>query len=91
MTYSDMLSQLDFFILYFWAIAFINFRPLEIYKNLGLPLSTVTLLLPTATQITISICIFVSVVIQREITFFIKIYAKVFQIWFQCKTQLLFF
>ena len=31
-----------FYVLFLWAIAVSDFRPLEIYKNLGLPLSTIT-------------------------------------------------
>ena len=31
-----------FYVLFLWAIAVSNFRPLEIDKNLGLPLSTIT-------------------------------------------------
>ena len=31
-----------FYILFLWAIAVSDFRPLEIYKNLSLPLSTIT-------------------------------------------------
>ena len=30
-----------FYVLFLWAIAVSNFRPLEIYKNLGIPLSTI--------------------------------------------------
>ena len=30
------------YVLFLWAIAVSNFRPLEPYKNLGLPLSTIT-------------------------------------------------
>ena len=32
-----------FYVLFIWAIAVSAFCPLEIYKNLGLPLSTITL------------------------------------------------
>ena len=83
-----------FYVLFLWAIAASDYRALEIYKNLGLPLS---LLQQTATQITISVNIFVSNIIQYEISFFIKIHVKVLtkvfyiQIWFKCETQLLFF
>ena len=31
-----------FFVLFFWAITVSDFRPLKIYKNLGLPLCTFT-------------------------------------------------
>ena len=44
MTHSDMLYLLDIYIhiLFLWAIAVSNFRPLEIYRNFSLLLSTIT-------------------------------------------------
>ena len=45
MIYSDMVYRPDtmyFYVLFLWAIAASDFRPLEIHKNLGLPLSTIT-------------------------------------------------
>ena len=47
------------FLLFLWGIAVSDFHPLDIYKNLGLPLSAV-ILQSTATQITISINMFIS-------------------------------
>ena len=41
MTHSDMFYRLCIFT-FFWAIAVLDFRPFEIYKNLGLPMSTIT-------------------------------------------------
>ena len=42
LTHSHNLSTGYFYILFLWAIAILDFRPLEIYKNLGLPLSPMT-------------------------------------------------
>ena len=42
MTHSGMLYRLDISVLVLWEIAISDFRPLEIYKNLGRPLSTIT-------------------------------------------------
>ena len=44
MTHSDMLHQSTgyFHVLFLWPIAVSDFSLLEIYKNFGLPLSTVT-------------------------------------------------
>ena len=41
-TFWLVLSTGYFYALFLWAIAVSDFRPLEIYKNLGLPLSTIT-------------------------------------------------
>ena len=40
-TFLHVLSTGYFYILFLWAIAVSNFRPMEIYENLGLPLSTI--------------------------------------------------
>ena len=69
-----------------------TFVPLKFIKTYSFP-CLVSLLLSTATQITIFINIFVSNIIQYEITFFIKVHVKGFyiEISFYCETQLLFF
>ena len=41
MTHCDMLYRMDISVLFWWTIAVSDFRPLEIYKNVGLPLSTI--------------------------------------------------
>ena len=86
-----------FYALFLWAIAVLDFRPLKIYKNVDLPLSTFTFTI-TATQIAISvnmsICVKYYTVWNQ---FFIKIHVKVktkdfyIQIWFKYETPLLFF
>ena len=41
-TFQHVVSTGYFYALFLWAIAFSDFRPLEIYKNVGLPLSFIT-------------------------------------------------
>ena len=48
-----------FFVLFLWVIAVSDVRPLEIYKNLDLSLSTITPTVITATHITIPINMFI--------------------------------
>ena len=76
-----------FYILFLWAMAVSDFLSLKVYKNLGPPLSSITFTVNSHAD-NLSINIFVSNIIQYEIRFFIKIYAKVFyiQIWFKCET-----
>ena len=79
-----------FYVLFFSAIAITDFHPLQIYENKAVP-CLLSLLQSTTTQISINI--FVSNIIQYEISLFIKICVMVFyvQIWFKCETSLLFF
>ena len=42
MTHSGMLHKRDISVLFLWATVVSDFRSLEIYKNLGLSLSTIT-------------------------------------------------
>ena len=41
-TFWYVVSTGDFYVLILWAITVLDFRPLEIYKNLGLPSSNIT-------------------------------------------------
>ena len=84
-----------FYVLFLWAMAITDFRPLEIYKNLGFPLFTITFTANSHANNHL-LQIFIELpwnIIQYEITFFINIYVKVFyiQIRFKYETQLLFF
>ena len=73
-----------------WTIAVSDFHPLEIYKNLGLPLSTITFTVNCHKDNQ-----FYKHIHLRS--FFIKINVKVLtkvfytHIWFQCETLLLLF
>ena len=75
MTHSDMLYQSTgyFHVLFLWPIAVSDFRLLEIYKNFGLPLSTVTFTDNHADN-----HFYKYIYFSFEISFFIKIYFKVF-------------
>ena len=84
MAHSDMLYRLDISTFYFYEpLLFQIFISWKFIKTLALPcliplLPYISMLLQTTTTlITISINIFVSNIIQFEISFLIKIYVKV--------------
>ena len=83
-----------FYVLFLWAIAVPDFCPLEIYKNLGLPLSSITFKVNShaGNQYYKYIYLF-QTLWSMKWAFFIKIHVKVFyiQIWLKCKTTLSFF
>ena len=100
MTYSDMLHQLNISTFYFYEpFLFQIFVPWKFIKPQAF-LCLLSLLQSTATQVIISVnmfqILFVSNIIQYEITFFIKINVKVLTkffciyIWFKCQTLVLF-
>ena len=54
-TFWHAVSTGYFYVLFLWPIVVSDFRPLETYKNLGLPLSTITFTVNSHAEITISI------------------------------------
>ena len=101
MIHSKMFHRLDNSTFYFYEpglfqifVPWSDFRPLEIYKNLGFTLSTSTFIVNNHTDIT-SMNIFICFKYYTVWTqfFFIKIHVKVFYIyiWFKCEAPLLFF
>ena len=82
-----------FYVLFLWTIAVSDFRSLEIYKNLNPPLSNITLTVNSHADNHFYKYIHLFQYHTAWISFFIKIQVKVFyfQIWFKCKTPLLFF
>ena len=70
-TFGNLVSTGYFYVLFLWGIAVSYFCLLEIYKNFDLSLSTITLQ-STATQITISINIFVSIIYSIKSVFLLK-------------------
>ena len=57
-TFWNVVSTGYSFVLFLWAIAVPDFCPLETYKNLGLPLSTITFIVNSMqTTIFINICL----------------------------------
>ena len=78
-------------------MAISDFYFLEIYKNLGFSLSTITFTVNSPADNHFYKYLFLSNIIQFEINFFIKIHVKVMtkvfyiQICFKCETPLLFF
>ena len=79
-TFWHVVSTGYFFVLFSWVISVSDFCPLEIYKNLGLLLSTITFTVNSHADNN-----FFKYISQ---VFFIKIQAKVcyIQIWFKCET-----
>ena len=86
-----------FYVLFLSTIAVSDLRPLEIYKKLGLPLSTVTFTVNSHADNHFYKYVFVSNIVQFEFSFFIKIHVQVLtkvfyiQIWIKCETPLAFF
>ena len=91
-TFWNVVSTGYSFVLFLWAIAVPDFCPLETYKNLGLPLSTITFIV-NSMQTTIFINICLLQIYNMKSVFFIKTHVKFFyiQIWFKCEALLLFF
>ena len=75
-----------------WAIAVSDFLPLKVYKNLGLPLSSINFMFNSHADNHFYKYIYVSNIIQYEISFFIKIHVEIcyIQIWFKRETPPLF-
>ena len=79
-----------FYVLFLWNIGVSGFRPLESYRKLGLPLSTI--FFPVSSHEDNHLYKYYTVW-----NFFIKMHVKVLtkvfyiQIWFKCETPLLFF
>ena len=70
MTHSDMLYRLNISMVYFYEPLLLQiFVPWKFIKTQAFP-CLLSLLLSTATQITISINLFMSNIMQYEITFF---------------------
>ena len=96
-TFWHVLSTGYFYILFLSTIAVSDFRPLEIYKTLGLPLSTITFTVNSQADNHFYKYLFVSNIRQCEFSFFIKIHVQVLtkvfyiQIWIKCETPLAFF
>ena len=99
-TFWHVVSTQYFYVLFLWAIAITDFRPLEIYKNLGLPLSAITFTVNSHANYHFYkyICFkylynFLEILYSMKSLFLIKIHVKVFyiQIRFKCETQLFFF
>ena len=91
-TFWHFVSTGYFYILFLWCIAITDFCPLENYENFGLPLSTITFTVNNHAENNFYKYIsFKYYTVWSQI--FIKIHVKVFyiQIWFKCKTPLLFF
>ena len=87
-TFWHVVSTGYFYVLFLWAVAVSNIRPLKIYKRLGPPVSTITF---TVNHFYKYIYLF-QILYSSEIRFFIKIHVNVFfQIWFKCETPPLLF
>ena len=86
-----------FYVFFLWTIAISDFYPLESYKNWGLLLFTITFRVISHTDNRFHRYMYLFCISLKyykyEISFIIKIHVKVFsiQIWFDCKTRLLFF
>ena len=87
-----------FYVLFLWAIAVSDFRPLENYKNLGLPLFIITFTVNShAGNHSYKYIYLFQILYSTKSVFFIKIHVKVLtkvfhiQIWFKYKTPLFFF
>ena len=77
-----------------WTIAASDFRPLEIYKNIALPLSTISFIVNSHADNHFYKYIYLfQLLYSMKSIFFIKIRVEAFyiQIWFKCETPLLFF
>ena len=64
-----------FYILFLWAIVVSDFLPLEIHKHLVLPLSSITFTANSQADnyfYNLLICLFVSSIMQHEISFSLK-------------------
>ena len=85
------------YVLFLWTIAVSDFHPLQIYKKLGVPLSTITFTVNSHADKHFYKYLFVSNIIQCEFSFFIKIHVQVLtkvfyiQTWIKCETLLVFF
>ena len=93
MTHSNLLYRLDISRFYLYVPLLLQiFVPWKFIKAISCLL---LLLLSTATQITISVIIFVSNIIKYEINFLLKYmlirFFIIFIIWFKCKPPLLLF
>ena len=73
MIHSGILYQLDIlYILFLWAIIVSDFLPLEIYKNLVFPLSSITFTTNSQADNHFYNYLLVSNIIQYEISFLLK-------------------
>ena len=91
-TFWYVVSTGYFYVLFLWVITIKDFRPLEIYRNLGFPLSTITFTVNSHANNHFFKCICFKYYTVWNYFFLLK-NVKVFyiQIWFKCETQLLFF
>ena len=94
MTHSDMFDGLDIFTFFLWNIAVSDLHSLEIYKNLGVPVSTFTFAVSSHADIHFHIYVFLfQILCSTKSVVFIRIQVKDFyiQIWFECETPLFLF
>ena len=92
-TFWHAVSTGYFYVLFLWPIVVSDFRPLETYKNLDLPLSTIAFTVNSHADNHFYKYMYLFQIICSMQSVFIKIHVKVFntQIWFKCKVLLLFF
>ena len=94
-TFWHVVSTGYFYLLFLWAVAVSYFLPLEIYKNLGLLLSTITFTVNSYADKHFYkyISLFQILYSMKSLFFLIKIHVKVcfIQILFKCEAPLLFF
>ena len=91
-TFWHAVSTGYFYVLFLWPIVVSDFRPLETYKNLGLPLSTIAFIVSHADNHFYKYMYLFQIICSMQ-SVFIKIHVNVFntQIWFKFKVLLLFF
>ena len=93
-TFSRVISTGYLYVLFLWAIPVLDFCPMEIYINLGLPLSTITFTVNShANNHCYKYIYLFQMLYSMKSVFFIKIKTKFFynQILFKCETPVLFF
>ena len=91
-TFLHVVSTGYFYILFLWAIAVSNFRPMEIYENLGLPLSTITfkVINHVDNHLYNHIHLF-QILYNLKSVFLLKLTLGIYiQIWFKCGIPLIF-
>ena len=88
-TFWDIASTGYFYLLFLWVIAVSDFCPLEIFKHLDPPLSTIAFTVKSHPDKNFYKYIY----LFQILWFFIETHVKVsyIQIWFKCKTSLWFF
>ena len=80
-TFWHVVSTEYLYVLFLWTIAVLDFRPLKIYKNLGLPLSTITFTVNSHADNHFYEYLFVSNIVQCEFSLFFFLLKYTFRFW----------